>query len=755
MKPILLNAPFLLLAFALSFQSNFSFAQVVPDSTLPVNSTVTPSGNTSAITGGTVRGFNLFHSFQNFSVPTGGTAYFNNAADIQNIFARITGGSISRIDGLIKANGSANFFLINPNGIVFGPNASLTIGGSFLASTANAIKFADDSEFSATNPQATPLLTVSVPIGLQLGENSGKIEVFGTGNQLRYGDDFATIRSDRPDGLRVQPGKTLSLIGGEISLEGGNLTAEGGRIELIALNNGMLPFGASDRPAIANPATAPANLGNIHLSRAASLDASGSGGGDVLLQANSILLSEGSVILANTLGSQPGGSVTLQAADSVILTDTNPLDYPSSLLSEVNAGASGNGGDILVESKRLILQNGAVISSATFGTGNGGNVAIAARESAELKGLSSSGLPSFLLSEANMISTGAAGTLTIETGRLSVEDGAIVSAATAGSGKGGSLIIKASASVEVQGTSADGSFSSGLITNTTDTANAGNLSIAANQLLIRDGAAISVSSTGSGSAGNLEVTAGEIWLESGGTLEAIAVSGAGGNLNLQAQQLQLRSGSKISTDAGAGNGGNIAIAAQTLIALENSDITANALAGFGGRVLINSQGIFGTQFQLFQTPNSDVTATGASPALSGTVQIQTPRVNASSAIVDPRDRLVDVAALIATNSCAASRDSSFIITGRGGLPADPTEALASGVVWRDLPPLSDEKTSVSVVNSSEARRDAGQFLTKNPEKIVEANGWAFTSDGKVVLTASAIESTSYNPWLTSPRCNQW
>ncbi len=185
---------------AIALSANYANAQITPDGTLPNNSIVTPDGSTLNITEGTQAGTNLFHSFEEFSVPTGGTAFFNNAGNIQNIISRVTGKSVSSIDGLIRANGTANLFLINPNGIIFGQNASLDIGGSFVATTANAIQFDNQGFFSADNPNTPALLTVNPSAFLF--------------NQIA---SQPTNSIESKAFLSVLDGQSLLLVGGKVS----------------------------------------------------------------------------------------------------------------------------------------------------------------------------------------------------------------------------------------------------------------------------------------------------------------------------------------------------------------------------------------------------------------------------------------------------------------------------------------------------------------------------------------------------------
>ncbi|HBE53558.1 MAG TPA: filamentous hemagglutinin [Cyanobacteria bacterium UBA11369] len=907
-------------------------AQIVPDATLPVNSIVTPDGNTSIINGGTKKGGNLFHSFREFSVPAGGTALFNNGLDVQNILTRVTGGSISNIDGAIKANGAANLFLINPNGIIFGLNAQLNIGGSFIGSTASSIRFADNSSFSATNPNTPPLLTVNVPVGLQYGQTPGNII-----NRSR-----ATAGNGQIVGLQVQAGQTLGLIGGNVLLEGGNLTAPTGRIELGGVGSNSLVSLISNNNNFSLGYEGVDNFQDIQLSQQTVVDASGVGGGDIQIQGRRVLVRDGSQVLTITTGSQTGGNLTIRGSELVEVSGNNPANFTRLSSDTMGSGAGGNltveagqfllqgtaflsttafgtgagghlrvrspnsvaligsgfdqlegivfirsftgqlsasdrltglfagtaglakGGDIDIQTGSLTLQNGAFIFNPTFGAAMGGNINIRAAGAFEAFG-------SALISYSALGTSGAAGNLNINASRVSILDGSVLSSATYGNGRGGNVTIDASESVEVSRTLAGAILPTGILNNTlygtgeggkieirtrrfinrggalvvtnsggllretffiptggpggdisieasesmeisgvspdnlitsgpgtttftrfkagnlilstprlvaTDgaiissatlssgrggdlTVNAdsielsgrsprnnpttlvtssgradvlplinagrgGNLTVNARSLVVRDGATLNVQSFGTGDAGTLEIVADSIRL-SNGSLNAATVSGAGGDIRVRSQTLQLRNGSNITTDAGNTDGGNITIDTGTLAALENSDISANAQQARGGRVTINASGIFGTEFRSRQTSNSDITATGGTPALSGTVEISTTNNDVENAIAPQDNNFANTDAVLATSCIARNRaGNSFTVTGNGGLPSTPYDPLASRYSLAQVQGIGTlDQRSAEVTPPS----------PESPVAIEEAQGIVITADGQTKLVS--------------------
>ena len=257
-----------------------SLAQIIPDQTLgSENSVVTPNINirgidSDRIDGGAVRGGNLFHSFQKFNIDEGRGAYFSNPGNSVNILTRVTGGNVSEILGTLGVLGNANLFLINPNGIVFGPNARLDIGGSFFATTADGILFENGLEFAASNPEAPPLLMINMPLGLNIRENPGSII-----NQSIVQDN-----EDNYVGLQVPPKRTLGFVGGDIQMLGGILTAPQGRIELGSVEgNSFVSLTPIDK-GYATSYEGVQNFRDIAISQEAFLNVRGEGGGDIQLQ---------------------------------------------------------------------------------------------------------------------------------------------------------------------------------------------------------------------------------------------------------------------------------------------------------------------------------------------------------------------------------------------------------------------------------------------------------------------------------------
>ena len=344
------------------------FAQITPDNTLLNNSSVARDGNIFNITGGTQAGSNLFHSFREFSVPPGGTASFNNAGDIQNIISRVTGGSVSNIDGLIRAYGKAHLFLINPSGIIFGEGARLDIGGSFVGTTASAIGFGDRGFFSTTNPNTPQLLTVNPSAFLFNQTAAAPIKnnsIASAGKNPAGFDAF---------GLRVPDGKSLLLVGGNVSMNGGRLNAYGGRVELGGLSEpGTVLLGIDgDNLSLRFPDNVA--RARIYLINNAGVTVEAAGGGSIAVNASTLEILEGSFLNA---GSEYDLGTPETVAGDITLNATRRITVASSVVfNDVGLGSRGNGGNITIDSNSLELKDGAQLATSTSGQGNAGAIKV-------------------------------------------------------------------------------------------------------------------------------------------------------------------------------------------------------------------------------------------------------------------------------------------------------------------------------------------------------------------------------------------
>jgi filamentous hemagglutinin family protein len=778
---------------------------------------------------GSGSGPNLFHSFDTFNVDAGSTVTFTNPSGIDNIFSRVTGVSnLSHIDGTLKVDGPANLFLLNANGIVFGPNAQLDIQGSFLSSTASSLLFQDGSQFGAIPSQMPSLLTINVPVGLQFGTAASPIQIQGNGHSLSYNPDFTVSRGSPLPGLIAPNGKTLAFIGSGVTLAGGNVTAESGQIEVGSVGENSLVNIAPTATGWNFDYSEVNRFEDIQLTNQSALDVSGDDAGSIHLQGRNLSLSGGSAILAQVL-TAGGGQIALDASESLSLEGVNlsaTSQMPTTVYIEIASGATGDGssllrvnaptlnltaggqiglgmagdgasgrievkaqtiaadngsnagpsslftavlptvftgrppatgrgGDLLISTEQLRLTNGAQFVASTFGVGDAGRLLIEAKN-IEARGFNEGG-PTNIASAAEFSFSGAGGSLDIRTDRLLLADGAQITVGTSSPNPAGNLTIAATDSVELRGSGVGGR--SGLFASSFNAIGAGgNIQVNTQNLSLLEGATINVSNfpsipgrpPGSGPAGNVMIAAGNVVLKDGSLITADTVSGDRANINLSANSLVLRRGSHITTNAtGTATGGNINIDTQALIAFENSDITANAVDNFGGRVVVNAETILGTAYREQLTSESDITASSAlGPAFSGSVELNSPDVDPTNGLTELPTGLAAADKIVA--ACEQTQSNAFVATGRGGLPEDASQLITNQSIWNDFRLIESTNDLPSITN--ETAKPASHMTTETTSEpstqsapIVEAKTWSVDSEGRVVLGLNASTPPSFDP----------
>jgi filamentous hemagglutinin family protein len=732
-------------------------------------------GSNFDINGGDRAGGNLFHSFGNFSVPNSGSANFLNSPDVQNIINRVTGGKISDIQGLIKANGTANLFLINPAGIVFGENASLNIGGSFLGSTADRLIF-PDGEFSAVNAEGKPLLTINAPIGLGIRDNPGNIT---TTNTL----------------LEVDPGKSIALIGGNLSINGGFIVAPGGIVGLGGLTSaGEIKLNPDGNLSVTEGAT----RGDVSITNGAEVVVNSSGGGTIFVNAKDLKLSNSSLfaqIDADFGETEPlGGNINIDTTGSVLL-DNSTLNNStfiegdsgkisieakgavnlsnSAIFNNVNSTAIGNVGGVTIKAGSFSLEGDrSGILSGTAGKGNAGNISISTDGVVNLSG-------GDILSVVASTGVGNAGNITINAQELSLKDGAQLLSrvedraennSSTENTEAGNIEINVGGSFNLAGVG-DDDFPSRINSSLGEgrQGKAGDINIKAGSLSLADGAFINSSTAGIGKAGNINITANSLTLDRSNIFASnvSTISGStdpiqGSNITINFKDiLKLKNDSLISAEAtGNASGGNIKIDAEDgfIVAKPNldNDIIATAVKGRGGNINIDVERVYGfdrNRIQnlsaiqlgedLINNGKNDINSSSGNPTTPGNVEINTDaidpgkeRVNTAAQVIEPDDTVAQAC----SGSADIANENSFTIVGRGGFPSDPTKPLNSSIFAGNL--------------KAEGPRSRGveEKKTLSSDEIIPARGVAVNEKGQVVLTRYPTPKTGDRPLVQSDYC---
>jgi filamentous hemagglutinin family protein len=474
-------------------------------------------------------GGNLFHSFQDFNVYAGETASFASPDSVENILARVTGNNSSIINGQLNSN--ANLYLINPNGLLFGKNASLNVNGSFHATTADYIGLGKTGSFAATNPSDSNL-TIAPP------------SAFG------FLDTNISPITIQDSSLEVPEEQTLSIIGGDLQINNSILLARSGRINLAAV--------ASKGEVILDEfSTKFGKLGNITLSESsplvleklnvANVDVSGKGNGQIFIRAGQFL-SDTASIFADTYGD-----------------DSSKID-------------------IFIDGD-MELRNGARITADNFEDSQGGYINIKVTNILQLNGLKKAEtdyLNSLTTIATNNFNSGTGGIINIEAASLELNPG-LIQAASSGNGDAGSIIIKAQ-QINLQ--------NGGLInTNAISSGNAGDISLQAQNITLNNVSEIQTASLGEGNAGTIHIMSDTLSLNNDCLIASLAVQAGGGNIELSINnQIYLVNNSWITAETYGikpeDHGGNLTIDKPKFFIMNNSLLRTNAYAGNGGNINI-------------------------------------------------------------------------------------------------------------------------------------------------------------------------
>jgi len=539
-------------------------AQMVLDGTLGFRGALDGPNYQIGAKLGQQHGGNLFHSFSDFNINTGESATFSGPNSVQNIISRVTGGNISRINGLLRSKiPGADFYFLNPYGILFGEGAQLDVQGSFHASTADTLRLSDGGEFNAREPSQS-LLTVA------------PISAFGF---LTDAPAAITVQDTK---LSVPERETLSLIGGDLRMDGDEVPIyddEGKPSLKIGLS---ASFGRINLASVASRAEVIPTETGLNLSENAQgglltanntiMNTSGEGGGAIYIRAGQFVL-DNSVVEANTVGIENGKIIDIRAGQ---------VQLNNSVIGSETTG-TGNAGLINIEAGQLNITDGTQIASQTFGVGQGGDIHIKIAGTITLSDSRNAGSLALIgaISNSQLSNAGDAGHIIIEARQVHIADGTQITTSIYGGAQGGNIRIKATDNIILSGERSENlnsSINTATESNTNNAGNAGAIVLEANELRLEEGSIIFSLTTGYHQSGDIKIQitdritlSGEGSRGFGSSIASITVgtdeqTGNSSTIEINADKIHLSNGAQVSVSSfGTGQGANTYITADSVV----------------------------------------------------------------------------------------------------------------------------------------------------------------------------------------------
>lgn len=705
-------------------------ADTAPDRT--TGTIVTRNGTTTTIDGGWLAGTNLFHSLSTFSLGTGETATwqfsFGNPASIRNVISRVTGGEASVIDGTINSTAlrNANFFFINPAGIVLAGNAQINVPAGAHFAAASYLDFAQGGRFSAVTPGGSTF-SMAQPASFGFLGTEGAMAVLGS-------------QASRPwaiPGALTLAGRDLTIANRKITT--GSMFSAGQGLRLIAAGSKAIDLPIVQRGIGSTLATGQLSLtnaellsasgeiaadaGNIDIASSAIATGDRTGSKNLIFKASNRIAIQGSRLNTAATGDQDAGFIFLQAPDIQLSANTALISDQSGI---------GNQGFIAIEGDTVRITDSLVSARAT-GDGDAGLIAITAR-TITVDGTSAI--------ETTSIANGIAGSIQLQASEsIRLLDRAVLASNNANA----SNVFNFAGFIQLQAPDISLTGNARITSNSTGSGNPGNITVAADSFRM-DGGGIELTTSGTGPAGMLDIAAATIRLANGAVISSdTSARGDAGSITIRAGgDLAIGRGVKItSSTSAAGDAGSITVAAGA-ITLDRSAIetvVAQGASGAAGSIFINAAGaiVLRNGSQIAST-NGGLATSAASP---GTIT-----VTARSVELANGSQITTNSALGPAGSIRLALPSDGILRLRGGSLGSSTITTSSGpgtggviTIDRPIAIVSQggnifalgEQAGANVVIRAQFYIDAADTLD-----LIRVNG-TFTFDGQLDYIAAGEE----------------